>query len=196
MSAVTLQVPYMCCRTERACCCRTVLNHSSSACHVQRKLEAEKAQRVADISRTTHTHANLLADANQRIKHLEVNRPMPAFVLSPCSARLPAMLCTMHARRTQMPRLPLAFAAHLSVGTSLKLSTCPSAQADVAAKEAAIALLNDKLADAHSAAEGAHASAAQTAAKVEMLTAAGDNLHNDISGLTSERVQSAARSRP
>ena len=38
----------------------------------QRKLEAEKAQRVADIGRTTHTHANLLAEANQRIKSLEV----------------------------------------------------------------------------------------------------------------------------
>ena len=39
---------------------------------LQRKLDAEKAQRIADISRTTHTHANLLAEANQRIKHLEV----------------------------------------------------------------------------------------------------------------------------
>ncbi len=39
---------------------------------LQRKLDAEKAQRIADISRTTHTHANLLADANQRIKQLEV----------------------------------------------------------------------------------------------------------------------------
>ena len=45
---------------------------AQSLCLLQRKLDAEKAQRIADISRTTHTHANLLANANQRIDELEV----------------------------------------------------------------------------------------------------------------------------
>ena len=49
----------------------------SQAFALQRKLEAEKAQRVIDISRTTQTHANLLADANDRINRLEVSLPPP-----------------------------------------------------------------------------------------------------------------------
>ena len=61
----------------------------------------------------------------------------------------------------------------------------------MAAKEAAIALLTGELADANSTAEGAHASAAQAAATIELLTAACDNLHNDITRLTAERVRFA-----
>ncbi len=56
---------------------------------------------------------------------------------------------------------------------------------------AEIALMSGKLADTNSTVEGAHASAAQAAAKIELLTSACDTLHNDLSGLTAERVRSA-----
>ena len=64
----------------------------------------------------------------------------------------------------------------------------------MASGEAGIAQLHDKLADANCAAEEAHASAAQAAAKIDLLTAACDDLHLDISRLTAERVRSAAPS--
>ena len=64
----------------------------------------------------------------------------------------------------------------------------------MAAGVAEIALMSGKLADSNSAAVGAHASAAQAAAKIELLTSACDTLHNDLSGLTAERVRSAAPS--
>ncbi len=69
---------------------------------------------------------------------------------------------------------------------------CRSAQADVAAGVAEIAVMSGRLTDANSTAEGAHASAAQAAAKTELLTSACDTLHNDLSRLTAERVRSAA----
>ncbi len=65
-------------------------------CWLQRKLDAEKAQRIADISRTTHTHANLLADANQRIKQLEVcvtHQGTLRLVLSWLTFLLPVFRC-------------------------------------------------------------------------------------------------------
>lgn len=47
----------------------------SQALALQRKLDQEKTQRMADISRTTQTHASLLVEANDRIKRLEVCAP-------------------------------------------------------------------------------------------------------------------------
>ena len=44
----------------------------SQAFSLQRQLEAEKEQRLIDISRTTQTHASLLSDATASIKRLEV----------------------------------------------------------------------------------------------------------------------------
>lgn len=50
----------------------TAGNGRSQAFSLQRQLEAEKEQRLLDISRTTQTHATLLSDATESIKRLEV----------------------------------------------------------------------------------------------------------------------------
>ncbi len=64
-----------------------------------------------------------------------------------------------------------------------------SPQADMTTGEEEIALLTGKLADANSTAEDAIASAAQANAQVQLLSAACDALHNDVSALTAERVR-------
>ena len=97
---------------------------------------------------------------------------------------LAAGVCLLHVLGQGAERRSKA-AVHMS----LTLECCRPAQADVAAGEAEIALLSGKLADANSTAEGAHASAGQAAAKIELLTSACDTLHNDLSGLTAERVR-------
>ena len=55
----------------------TVSTGRNQTLALQRKLEQEKSQRMADISRTTQTHASLIVEANDRINRLEVCAPPP-----------------------------------------------------------------------------------------------------------------------
>lgn len=50
----------------------TAGNSRSKAISLQSQLEQEKEQHLTDISRTTQTHANLLSDATESIKRLQV----------------------------------------------------------------------------------------------------------------------------
>ena len=67
------------------------------------------------------------------------------------------------------------------LGELRALVSIPFAQADMTTGEAEVAVLTGKLADANSTAEDALITAAQATAKVQLLTAACDDLHNNVS---------------
>lgn len=66
---------------------------------LQRKLEQEKSQGMADISRTTQTHASLIVEANDRIKRLEVCAP-------PSWQNISLMTCNTTGRIPATYRIP------------------------------------------------------------------------------------------
>ena len=76
-----------------------------------------------------------------------------------------------------------------SAAASRWTSTSLSLQADFTTGGAEIAALSGELANANSNTADALASAAQATAEVQLLTAACDGLHNDVSALAAERVR-------